>query len=60
MKKLSQMTFPHKVVINNHSVTIKGNPILFNCSQGFTQNLGILQPSEILDAKNTIILKQNV
>ena len=37
--KLSQATFPYKVVINNHSVTIEGNPILFNCSQGFTQIL---------------------
>ena len=31
-------TFLYKVVINNHCVTIEGNPILFNCSQGFTQN----------------------
>ena len=34
-------TFSYKVVINNHSVTIEGNPILFNCSQGFTQSFGI-------------------
>ena len=34
-----------KVVINNHSVTIEGNPILFNCSQGITRNFGISQPS---------------
>ena len=58
--KLSRITFPYKVVINNHSVTIKGNPILFNCSQGFTQNFGISQPSYILNAKNTKTLKQNV
>ena len=48
----------HKVVINNLSVTIEGNPILFNCSQGFTQNFGISQPSSILDAKNTRILEK--
>ena len=34
-------TFPYKVVINNHSVTIEGNLIFFNCSQGFTQNFGL-------------------
>ena len=28
-----QVTFPYKVVINNHSVTIDGHPILFNYSQ---------------------------
>ena len=39
------VTFPYKVVINDHSVTIKGNPILFICIQGFTQNFGISQPS---------------
>ena len=43
--KLSQMTFPYKVVINNHSVTIEGNPILFDRSQESTQNFGISQPS---------------
>ena len=43
--KLSQSTFPYKVVINNHSITIEGNLILFNCSEGFTQNFGISQPS---------------
>ena len=42
--KLSQATFPYKAVINDHSVTIEGNPILFNCSQGFTQSFGISQP----------------
>ena len=26
------------MVINNRSVTIEGNSITFNCSQGFTQN----------------------
>ena len=31
------VTFPYKVV--NDSFTIEGNPILFNCSQGFTQTL---------------------
>ena len=39
--KLSQVTFSYKVVIINHSVTIEGNSILFNCSQGFTQNFGM-------------------
>ena len=38
-----QLTFPYNVVINNHSVTIEGNLILFNGSQGFTQNFGISQ-----------------
>ena len=33
------MTFPYKVLINNHSVTIEGNPILFNCIQGFHSKL---------------------
>ena len=42
---LSSVTFPYKVVIKNHSVTIEGNLILFNCSQGFTQKFGISQPS---------------
>ena len=32
------------VVINNHSVAIEGNAILFNCSQGLTHNFGISQP----------------
>ena len=58
--KLSQVIFPYKVVINNHSITIEGNPVLFNCSQVFTQNFGISQPSQILNAKNTKILKQSV
>ena len=58
--KLSQVTFFYKVVINNPSVTIEGNPILLNCSQGFTQNVGISQPSWIFKAKNTKIFKQNV
>ena len=31
--------------VNNHSVTIEGNPILFNCRQGFTQNFRVSQPS---------------
>ena len=43
--KLSQVTFPYKVIINNHSVTIDENPILFNGSQGLTQNFGISQAS---------------
>ena len=43
--KLSQVIFPYKVVINNHSVTIEGSPILFNCSRGFSQNFGISQHS---------------
>ena len=58
--KLSQVTFLYKVVSNNCNVTIEGNPTLFNCSQGFTQNFAISQPSWILNAKNTKILKQNV
>ena len=41
----SQVTVSYKLVIKNHSVTIEGIPILFNCSQGFTQNFGISQPS---------------
>ena len=57
---VSQVTFPYEVVINNHSVTVEGNPILFNCSQGFTQNFGMSQPSQILNTKNIKILKQNV
>ena len=28
-------------IIINHSVTIEGNPMLFNCSRGFTQNFSI-------------------
>ena len=44
-KYRSFVTFPYKVVINNHNVTIEGNPILFNYSQEFTQNFGISQPS---------------
>ena len=35
------VTFPYKAVINNHSVTIGGNPILFNCSQRFKQKFHI-------------------
>ena len=61
--KSSQVTTgdPYKVVINNHSVMTHGNPILFNnCNQGFAQNFGKLQPSQILNVKNTKILKQNV
>ena len=41
--KLSHVTFPYKVVINNQSVTIEGNPILFNYNQGFTQDFGMSQ-----------------
>ena len=59
-EKLSQVTFPYKVVINNHTVKIEENPILFNSSQGFAQNFGISHPSWMLNAKNTKILKQNV
>ena len=33
--KLSQVTFPYKVAINNHSVTIEENSILFNWRQAF-------------------------
>ena len=33
--------FPYKVVINNHSVEIEENSILFKCSQRFTQNFVI-------------------
>ena len=58
--KLSQVTFSYKMVINNHSVAIEGNPIVFNCNQGFIQNFGISQPSQILNAKNAKILKQNL
>ena len=50
--RLSQVTFPYKLFINNYSVTF--------CSWAFTRNFGILQPSQILNAKNTKILKQNV
>ena len=32
--KLSQGNFPYKALINNHSVKIEENPILFNSSQG--------------------------
>ena len=28
--KLSEVTFPYKVIITNHSDTIEGNPKLFN------------------------------
>ena len=41
-KKCSKVTVPYKVAINNHTVTISEIPILFNCSQEFTQNFGIL------------------
>ena len=34
--KLSQVTFPYKVVINNYSVAIEENPKLFNRSQELT------------------------
>ena len=44
----------------SHIFTIKGNPMSFNCSQGFTQNLGMSQSFLILNAKNTKILKQNM
>ena len=37
--KLSQVTFPYKVVINNYCVTTEENSILFNCSQGFHSKL---------------------
>ena len=43
--KLSQVTSPYKFFINNHSVTFERNPILFYCSQEFTRNLSISQPS---------------
>ena len=39
------VTSAYKLFINNHSVTFERNPILFNCSREFTQNLGISQPS---------------
>ena len=58
--KLSQVTFPYKVGINNRSVMIEENSIILNFTQGFTQNFGLPQPSQILNAKNTKILKQNV
>ena len=38
--RLSQLTSPYKLFINNHSVTFERNPILFNGSQEFTQNFG--------------------
>ena len=44
-EKLPLVTFPYKVVIKNYSVTIEKNPILSNCSQGFTQNFDISQSS---------------
>ena len=36
--KLSQVTFPYKLFINNYIFTIERNLILFNGSQGFTRN----------------------
>ena len=56
----SQVPSPYKLFINNHSVTIDQNPILFNFSQEFTRNFGIWQPSSILNAKHKKIFKQNV
>ena len=38
---LSQVVSPYKLLINNHSVTFKRNPILINCSEEFTRNYGI-------------------
>ena len=43
--RLSQVTCPYKLFINNHSVMFERNPILLNCSRGFTRNFGISQPS---------------
>ena len=57
---LSQVTSPCKWFINNRSVTFERNPILFNCSQGFTRNFGISQPSWKSNAKNTKVFKQKV
>ena len=54
------MTSPYKLFINKHSVTFERNPVLFNCSQEFTRNFGILQLSEKSNTKNTKIFKQNV
>ena len=31
--RLSQVTSPYKLFINDHSVTLERNPALFNCSQ---------------------------
>ena len=39
--RLSQVTSPYKLFINNHSVTFERNPVLFNCSQEFTRNFSI-------------------
>ena len=38
-EKLSQVTFPHKVVTNNHSVTIEGNLIWLNVARGSLKTL---------------------
>ena len=58
--RLSQVTSPYKLFINNHSVTFERNPILFNCSQEFSGNFGISQPSQKTAAKNTKVFKQKV
>ena len=39
--RLSQVTSPYKLFINNHTVTFEWNPILFNCNQEFIRNFGL-------------------
>ena len=56
----SQVIFPYKLVIKNHSVTIEGNPILFNCSQGFTQNWHITAFLNIECNKSKNLVTKNV
>ena len=58
--RLSQVTSPYELFINNHNVTFERNPVLFNCSQEFTRNFGISQPSWKSNAKNTKIFKRKV
>ena len=43
--RLSQVTSPYKLFINNHSIKFEQNSLLFNSSQEFTRNVGISQPS---------------
>ena len=44
-RKPNYYTSVAKVDMKFSPYRIEGNPILFNCSQGFTQNFGISQPS---------------
>ena len=49
--RLSQVTSPYKLFINNHSVTFDRNPVLYNCSQEFTRNFDITAFLKIKRAK---------